>query len=90
MGIFDHILSSSVKKRMKRAELDTYINKKVEVTFSDEQIKGILKKTGAEEFKGNDSLYLRRGHYLVFFEDGTHTYLFRASHVKKVKQIDED
>lgn len=76
---------------MKIAKLDTYINKKVEVTtiFDYEPfnkvLKGILKKTGAEEFKNNDSLYLKQGYYLVFFEDGTHSYLFRASHVKKIQ-----
>ena len=78
---------------MKIAKLDTYINKKVEVTTIfdyepfNEVLTGILKKTGAEEFNHNPSLYYKKGFYIVVFEDGTHSYLFRAYHVKKIKEV---
>ena len=74
---------------MRVDKLEMYIDKQVEVTtcFDDKQLRGVLKKTGAEEFKNNLSLYYKKGFYIVVFEDGANSYLFRASHVKKIKEV---
>ena len=48
---------------MRVDKLEMYIDKQVEVTtcFDDKQLRGVLKKTGAEEFKNNLSLYYKTG-----------------------------
>lgn len=66
---------------MKIAKLDTYINKKVEVTTIfdyepfNEVLTGILKKTGAEEFNHNPSLYYKKRVLYRSFR-GWHSFIF--------------
>lgn len=68
---------------MKRSELEKYINKKVEIELLDgEQVKGELHKTGEKQFVNNDNLYIPRNYYFCIEPQ---SFLFRSSHVRKVK-----
>lgn len=71
---------------MKRSELEKYLGKEVKITLFDNRIvKGELHKTGEEMFKNNLSLYLPRNLYFVINTEIS--FLFRSSHVKKLKEI---
>lgn len=66
---------------MKRSELENYLGQHVEVTlFDDFAYRGILRKT--EE---NKDRYGNPKHY--FCEDDQDNYIFRCSHVKRLKQL---
>lgn len=72
---------------MKRLELEKYLGKNVEVEILEAEIhKGILHKTGEEQFKSNLNLYLPEKYYFVTDECGIpcDNCIFRCSHVKKI------
>ena len=71
---------------MKRAELEKFLGKKVEVKlFDDDVIQGVLHKTGEEMFKNNLNLYIPKNRYFLTNDnDECISYLFRSSHVKKI------
>ena len=71
---------------MKRAELEKFLGKKVEVKlFNGDIVQGILHKTGEEMFKSNLNLYIPENRYFLTDDnDKCISYLFRSSHVKKI------
>ena len=73
---------------MKRADLEKYLGKHVEITtFDNDVIKGELHKT--TEFKNDSNLYIKPNYYLVMYksiDSITHSFLFRCSHVKKLRE----
>lgn len=76
---------------MKRADLEQYLGKFVEVKlFDGEIIKGYLGKTGNEKFKNDPNLYWHRNLYFVTETKESVvciSCLFRSSYVKRIKEI---
>lgn len=76
---------------MKRADLETFLGKMVELKlFDGSVICGCLRKTQDETFKGNPNLYLPKNFYFVTANaDSTVVIscLFRSSHVRKAVEI---
>lgn len=72
-----------------RKLLDSLIGKKVRVNFPDtEELVGILHKTGNET---DPNLYLMKNYYYVSDDmENVIGYLFRASYVKKITNLDID
>lgn len=69
---------------MKRSELEKYLGKKVQLKMHDGDIlSGELHKTGEERFKHVPNLYILKDFY---FLTPKCQYLFRSSHVVKVKE----
>lgn len=77
---------------MKRSELEKYLGKTVELTIFGETLRGILHKTGEEQFKNNYNLYLPKKYYFVCDEYGIPcgNCIFRCSHVGKLRLIGGD
>jgi hypothetical protein len=73
---------------MKRADLETFLGKMVELKlFDGSVIRGCLRKTQDETFKGNPNLYLPKNYYFVTENTDSKvcsSCLFRSSHVRKV------
>ena len=66
---------------MKQSELENYLGQHVEITlFDDFAYRGILRKT--EE---NIECYVKQNYY--FCEGEQDNYIFRCSHVKRLKQL---
>lgn len=76
---------------MKRADLETFLGKKVELKlFDGSVIRGCLRKTQDETFKGNPNLYLPKNYYFVTENADSKvcsSCLFRSSHVRTVRKI---
>lgn len=76
---------------MKRADLETFLGKMVELKlFDGSVIRGCLRKTQDETFKGNPNLYLPKNYYFVTENADSKvcsSCLFRSSHVRKVREI---
>lgn len=77
---------------MKRFDLEKYIGKTVCVStvFHDSELLcGELHKSGDPAFKNDLNLYLTRNYYFVTLPGTLKciSYLFRSSHVRKVKEI---
>lgn len=72
-----------------RKLLDSLVGKKVRVNFPDtDELVGILHKTGNET---DPNLYLMKNYYYVADDTGNVIgYLFRASYVNKITNIDID
>lgn len=69
---------------MKRNELEKYLGKKVMIKLYDGEILfGELHKTGEELFKHEPNLYIPKDRY---FLTPKCQYLFKSSHVVKVKE----
>ena len=58
---------------------------------SSNRVTGFLQKTGAERFRNNPDLYLRRGFYCLTetleSQDCVNFLIFRFSHVQKIKFV---
>lgn len=76
---------------MKRADLETFLGKMVELKlFDGSVIRGCLRKTQEGIFKSDPNLYLTKNFYFVTANaDSTVVIscLFRSSHVRKVREI---
>lgn len=76
---------------MKRADLETFLGKMVELKlFDGSVIRGCLGKTQEGIFKSDPNLYLPKNFYFVTANaDSTVVIscLFRSSHVRKVREI---
>ena len=77
---------------MKRTDLDYYINKTVQVTFSDmESVVGKLYKSNSDYVKGNVELkyllnhYDKKQKYVLITRDKN--YIFAAINVRKVVEV---
>ena len=74
---------------MKRSDLEKYLGELVEVYFFDgEVIRGCLRKTHDEIFKNDANLYIPINRYFVTENKNSNeciSFLFRTSHVKKLK-----
>ncbi len=59
--------------------------------FDGDILTGFLQKTGAERFRNNPDLYLRRGFYCLTetleSQDCVNFLIFRFSHVQKIKFV---
>lgn len=77
--------------RMKRSELEKYLGQKVEIKLSDGDIlKGVLHKTGEEQFKDNLNLYLPQKRYFMTDDVGSCvSCMFRSSHVVLIREISD-
>ena len=69
-----------------------YLGEKVQIELFDGDIlTGFLQKTGAERFRNNPDLYLRRGFYCLTetleSQDCVNFLIFRFSHVQKIKFV---
>ena len=68
---------------MKRSDLEQHLGKVVTITlFDNDVITGELHKTGEEQFKNDPNLYIPRKLYFLI---NPQSYLFKCSHVKKLK-----
>ena len=66
-----------------------YLNENVKVTLKDgDVLSGKLKKTGLEEFEDDLNLYIPRNYYFIEFVKGSHSCLFRKSHIRKIEEIE--
>jgi len=76
---------------MKRSELEKYLGQKVEIKLSDGDIlKGVLHKTGEEQFKDNLNLYLPQKRYFMTDDVGSCvSCMFRSSHVVLIREISD-
>ena len=76
---------------MKRSDLEQYLGKFIEIKIFDGNVfKGYLHKTGEEQFKNDPNLYWNRNlYFLTPTKESTEciSYLFRVSHIKKLKEI---
>lgn len=76
---------------MKRADLETFLGKMVELKlFDGSVIRGCLRKTQEGIFKSDPDLYLPKNFYFVTANaDSTVVIscLFRSSHVRKAMEI---
>ena len=72
---------------MKRNQLEKYLREKVKVRlFDDDEIEGILRKTGGDDFKNNPNLFIPKNYYFLADDNlNCISYLFRSSHVKKIQ-----
>lgn len=71
---------------MKRVDVEEYLNKNVEITLYDGMVlKGELHKTGEDIFKDNPDLYIRRNYYTLVDTGNPQSWIFRCSHIKKIK-----
>ena len=71
---------------MKRSELEKYLNTKVEITIFDGSVaKGELHKTGEEQFKYDANLYIPYNRYFLI---NPQSFMFRCSHVRKLKRLE--
>ena len=69
---------------MQRSDLEQHLGRVVTITlFDNDVITGELHKTGEEKFRNDPDLYLPRKWY---FLTNPQSYLFRCSHVKKLKE----
>ena len=74
---------------MTRSELEKFLGKKVNVViFDNDSATGILYKTRDEYFKYDANLYFPTNYYFVVDENGENSFLFRCSHIKKIKEVD--
>lgn len=59
--------------------------------FNGRVLTGFLEKTGDERFKNNPDLYLRKGYYCLIetleSQDNVDFFIFRFSHVQKIKFV---
>ena len=77
--------------RPTRNELEKYLGKHVEIILFDRTlIKGILHKTGQEEFKNDPNLYIPQNRYFCVEEESIVKTLFRVSHVRCLNVIDRE
>nr|DAM57632.1 MAG TPA: Lsm2-8 spliceosome U6 Prp24-8 spliceosome U6 Prp24, SPLICING [Caudoviricetes sp.] len=76
---------------MKRSELEKYLGQKVEIKLFDGDIlKGVLHKTGEEQFKDNLNLYLPQKRYFMTDDVGSCvSCMFRSSHVVLIREISD-
>ena len=76
---------------MKRSELEKYLGQKVEIKlFNGDILKGILHKTGEEQFKDNLNLYLPQKRYFMTDDVGSCvSCMFRSSHVVLIREISD-
>lgn len=79
----------SYEKSRIRTEI---FREKVQIELFDGDIlTGFLQKTGAERFRNNPDLYLRRGFYCLTetleSQDCVNFLIFRFSHVQKIKFV---
>lgn len=74
---------------MKRSELEKYLGQKVEIKLFDGDIlRGVLHKTGEEQFKGNLNLYLPQKRYFITDDVGSCvSCMFRSSHVVSLREV---
>ena len=72
---------------MKRAELEKFLGKNVEVTiFDGDTYRGVLHKSGEDMFKDDLNLYLpHKRYFVVDYKGNCVSCLFRSTHVKKLK-----
>ena len=72
---------------MKRNQLEKYLREKVKVRlFDDDEIEGILRKTGDDDFKNIPNLFIPKNYYFLVDNNlNCITYLFKLSHVKKIQ-----
>ena len=80
---------------MKISKIEQHLKKLVTIKlFDNEVLTGILHKTGAEYLKNTPELYLKKNYYFIAYNCYGNssslgiTYLFRASHVKKLKLME--
>ena len=76
------------ENKMKRSNLEKYLDKNVEVIMLDgDTYTGTLYKTSNKMFTDNPSLYLKKDYYFCSPPENSYAtyYLFRSSHVKKIK-----
>lgn len=74
---------------MKRSELEKYLGQKVEIKlFDGDMLKGILHKTGEEQFKDNLNLYLPQKRYFITDDVWSCvSCMFRSSHVVSLREV---
>lgn len=73
---------------MKREMLEEYLDKKVKVTLYDGvKIEGVLYKTGDKRLELFPSFYYKKNYYFLAGDClKTTSFLFRSSHVLKIKE----
>ena len=82
-----------MEEAVRKAEFEQkYLGEKVQIELFDGDIlTGFLQKTGAERFRNNPDLYLRRGFYCLTetleSQDCVNFLIFRFSHVQKIKFV---
>ena len=71
---------------MKREQLEKYLKEKVKIIlFDGDEIEGILRKTGDDDFKDNPNLYIPQNYYFLVDDNlNCISYLFRVSHIVKI------
>ncbi len=76
---------------MKRSDFEKYLGKNVEVTiFDGDTYRGILHKTGEEQFEDNLNLYLPQKRYFITDDVGSCvSCMFRSSHVVLLRVISD-
>lgn len=73
---------------MKREELEKYLGRKVCITLFDKSVcDGELHKTGEEQFKYDSNLYIPSNRYFCINPQSCVLYVFRSSHVVKLKSL---
>lgn len=75
---------------MTRKELEHNLGRKVYVRlFDGQEMTGILRKTGEEEFKNNPNLYLPKNYYFLTGQDSKvcKDCIFRVSHIQNYRVL---
>lgn len=73
--------------KINREVVESYLGEKVEIKlFDGEIVVGKLHKTGEEQYKGSNNLYLPKKYYFVEFYGKT-SCLFRLSHIRRIKKV---
>lgn len=75
--------------KINREIIESYLGKKVEVRLPyGDVVVGVLHKTGEEEFKDNQNLYIPKNYYFVIYPfSEEHSFLFRSSHIRKIQKV---
>ena len=77
---------------MTRVELEKHLGNRVKITvFDGTVIEGFLHKTGEESFKNVANLYIPHNYYFCAARCSQKpiTCLFKVSHIKKFKDLEE-
>ena len=71
---------------MKIEQLEKYLKEKVKIIlFDGDEIEGILRKTGDDDFKDNPNLYIPQNYYFLVDDNlNCISCLFRVSHIVKI------
>lgn len=75
---------------MKRSELEKFLGKEVEVsTINYSTFKGVLHKTDEEKYKDKYEISTKKNYYFCEVENKRYV-LFRSSHVKKIRRVNNE